>query len=211
LLGKEFAAIYYSSVAYVVAAVFMLLMSYTFCAQLFHMRSASLAGTLIQAATLLLLTVPFLTMRQFSEERRSGTLELLLSSRADGLAIVMAKFLATFSMLTFLVVMVLAFPLTLSFISAPDWGPIVSGLVGLLLLGGALSAIGLAFQCLLQINSLLPCSRSVFFYYYGCRKLWGCFSAIHLMTSPWRFHWTPASPRSSPAQYIYPILASFLA
>jgi ABC-2 type transport system permease protein len=40
--------------------------------------------------------------------------------------------------------MVLAFPLTLSFISAPDWGPIVSGLVGLLLLGGALSAIGLA-------------------------------------------------------------------
>jgi ABC-2 type transport system permease protein len=144
LLVKEFAAIYYSSVAYVVAAVFMLLMSYTFCAQLFHMRSASLAGTLIQAATLLLLTVPFLTMRQFSEERRSGTLELLLSSRADGLAIVMAKFLATFSMLTFLVVMVLAFPLTLSFISAPDWGPIVSGLVGLLLLGGALSAIGLA-------------------------------------------------------------------
>tara|TARA_B100001142_G_C14101537_1_gene565418 strand:- start:78 stop:779 length:702 start_codon:yes stop_codon:yes gene_type:complete len=144
LLTKEMAAIYYSSVAYVVAAVFTFLMSYTFCAQLFHMRSASLAGTLIQAATLLLLTIPFLTMRQFSEERRTGTLELLLSSPVARFTVVFAKFLSTLSIVTVLLLLVLAFPLTLSFISAPDWGPIVSGLVGLFLFGAALVSIGLA-------------------------------------------------------------------
>ncbi|MFT5417028.1 MAG: ABC-2 type transport system permease protein, partial [Gammaproteobacteria bacterium] len=104
LLRKELAAIFLSPVAYAVIAMFIMLMSYTFCAQLFHSRSASLAPMLFQSATLLILTIPLLTMRQFAEERRNGTLELLLSTPVDDLAIVLAKFLATMSVVGVLLV-----------------------------------------------------------------------------------------------------------
>jgi ABC-2 type transport system permease protein len=144
LLRKELGAIFLSPVAYAVIAMFVILMSYTFCAQLFHSRSASLAPMLFQAATLLLLTIPLLTMRQFAEERRNGTLELLLSTPVDDLAVVLAKFLATLSVIGVLLVLLLALPLTLGAFSSPDWGPIASGYIGLLLLAAALTSIGLA-------------------------------------------------------------------
>jgi ABC-2 type transport system permease protein len=144
LLRKELAAIFWSPVAYAVIAMFIMLMSYTFCAQLFHSRSASLAPMLFQAATLLILTIPLLTMRQFAEERRNGTLELLLSTPIDDLAIVLAKFLATMSVIAVMLVLLLAFPLVLGAFSSPDWGAIASGYTGLVLLAGALTSIGLA-------------------------------------------------------------------
>ncbi|MDA0822847.1 MAG: ABC transporter permease subunit [Proteobacteria bacterium] len=144
LLRKELAAIFWSPVAYAVIAMFIVLMSYTFCAQLFHSRSASSAPMLFQAASLLILTIPLLTMRQFAEERRNGTLELLLSTPIDDLAIVLAKFLATMSVIAVMLILLLAFPLVLGAFSTPDWGPIASGYTGLVLLAGALTSIGLA-------------------------------------------------------------------
>jgi len=144
LYRKEMAAIFYSPVAYAVIAVFVLLMGYTFCAQLFHTRSVSLVPMLFQAAMLLILTIPLLTMRQFAEERRSGTLELLLSTPISDLAVVLGKFFASLSVIALLLVLMLAFPCALATIADPDWGPILSGYVGLLLLAAALIALGLA-------------------------------------------------------------------
>ncbi len=144
LYRKEMAALFYSPIAYSVIAVTLLLMAYTFCAHLFHVRSASLVPMLFQAALLLILMIPLLTMRQFAEERRSGTLELLLSTPVSDLAIVLAKFVASLSVITVLLILMLAFPATLSFVADPDWGPIVSGYVGLLLLAAALIGVGLA-------------------------------------------------------------------
>ena len=80
LLGKETRALFSSSIAYVVIAVFLLLMGYTFTAFLFLNRAATLVHIFFQAAVLFLLVVPVLTMRQFAEERKTGTLELLLTA-----------------------------------------------------------------------------------------------------------------------------------
>ena len=80
LLGKETRALFASPIAYAVIAVFLLLMGYTFTATLFLSKIATLIHVFFQASMLLLLIVPVITMRLFAEERRGGTLELLLTS-----------------------------------------------------------------------------------------------------------------------------------
>ncbi|HEX7954957.1 MAG TPA: ABC transporter permease subunit [Burkholderiales bacterium] len=119
LLAKETKALFTSPIAYVLIAVF-----------------------------LLLLIVPVITMRLFAEERRNGTLELLLSSPVQEIEIVLAKFLASMSVIVVMLVLTLAYPITLQIFGDPDWGPVYGGYLGLLLLGGALVATGLAISAL---------------------------------------------------------------
>ena len=146
--AKEMAAIFYAPIAYIIIAVFALLMGYTFCAQLFHTRSASLIAVLFQAATLLLLTIPLITMRQVAEERSSGTLELLLSSPTGEFTLVAGKFCASLTLVVVLLAVMLCYPLTLAWFATPDWGTVLSGGIGLFLLGAALIAIGIAISSL---------------------------------------------------------------
>ncbi len=144
LVAKELKALYTSPIAYAVIAVFLLLMGYTFVATLLLSKTATLIHSFFQAATLLLLIVPVITMRLFAEERRAGTLELLLTAPVREIDVVLAKFVASFSVVVVMVGLTIAYPLTLVVFGNPDLGPIYSGYVGLLLLGAALVAIGLA-------------------------------------------------------------------
>lgn len=148
LLAKETKALFTSPIAYVLIAVFLLLMGYTFTAYLFISRTATLIQSVFQASILLLLIVPVITMRLFAEERRNGTLELLLSSPVQEIEIVLAKFLASMSVIVVMLVLTLAYPITLQIFGDPDWGPVYGGYLGLLLLGGALVATGLAISAL---------------------------------------------------------------
>lgn len=148
LLAKETKALFTSPIAYVLIAVFLLLMGYTFTAYLFISRTATLIQSVFQASILLLLIVPVITMRLFAEERRNGTLELLLSSPVKEIEIVLAKFLASMSVIVAMLVLTLAYPITLEVFGNPDWGPVYGGYLGLLLLSGALVAIGLAISAL---------------------------------------------------------------
>src|SRR5215468_12328953 len=113
LLGKETRALFSSSIAYVVIAVFLLLMGYAFTAFLFLNKTATLVHIFFQAAVLFLLIVPVLTMRQFAEERKSGTLELLLTAPVRELDIVLAKFLACMAVNTLMLVLSMTYALVL--------------------------------------------------------------------------------------------------
>lgn len=148
LLVKETKALFTSPIAYVLIAVFLLLMGYTFTAYLFISRTATLIQSVFQASILLLLIVPVITMRLFAEERRNGTLELLLSLPVSEIEIVLAKFLASMSVIVVMLVLTLAYPITLQIFGDPDWGPVYGGYLGLVLLGGALVAVGLAISAL---------------------------------------------------------------
>ncbi|MGD9604316.1 MAG: ABC transporter permease [Gammaproteobacteria bacterium] len=143
LCRKELHALFTAPIAWVVIAVFLLLMGYNFTAWLFVGQNASLVRVLHQAAVLLLLFVPILTMRTFAEERRLGTLALLLSTPAGEVAIVLAKFLACAAVTAAMLVPTLAYPLVLQVFGQPDWGAVYAGYLGLALLAGALIAIGL--------------------------------------------------------------------
>lgn len=148
LLAKEIRTIFSSPIAYLLIAVFLVLMGYTFTAMLFLQKTATLIHMFFQAAMLLVLIVPVLTMRLFAEERRSGTLELLLTSPVREIEVVLAKFLASMAAIVLMLALTLACPIVLQIFGAPDWGPVYSGYLGLVLLGGALTALGLAISAL---------------------------------------------------------------
>ena len=148
LTAKEVRALFVSPIAYAVIAVFILLSGYTFTVSLFVGKQATLVHIFFQAAVQLILLVPLITMRQFAEERRGGTLELLLTSPAREIDIVAAKFLACMTVLAAMTATTLVYAGVLAAFGDPDWGPIYSGYVGLVMLAGALVAAGLAISAL---------------------------------------------------------------
>lgn len=148
LLIKEIRALFISPIAYAVIAVFLLLNGYSFATTLIVSKQATLVHIFFQAAMQLVLLVPLLTMRQFAEERRLGTLELLLTSPAWEIEIVFAKFAAAMVVLLTMIGLTFAYALILAAYGNPDWGPVYSGYVGLALLAGALVAVGLAISAL---------------------------------------------------------------
>ncbi|MET0487073.1 MAG: ABC transporter permease [Candidatus Rokuibacteriota bacterium] len=143
LLLKEERAIFASPIAYATVTVYLLLMGYTFTAILFLNRTGELVRVFFQAAVLFLLMVPVITMRLFAEERRTGTLELLLTSPVKEIEIVLAKFVAGLTIPVLMLGLTGSYAAVLGIYGEPDWGPIYSGFLGLLLLAAALTAIGL--------------------------------------------------------------------
>jgi ABC-2 type transport system permease protein len=143
LLWKEEKALFSSPIAYAIVAVYLLVMGFVFTLMLFINRTAELVRIFFQGAILFLLIMPVITMRLLAEERRSGTLELLLTSPVREIEIVAAKFFASVSLIVVMLLLTASHAVVLGLYAQPDWGPIYSGFLGLLLLAGALGAIGL--------------------------------------------------------------------
>lgn len=143
LLKKEEMALFTSPIAYVVMAAFVVIMGYTFTLTLFLTHVPTLVHLFIQIYVLFLLTVPIITMRLIAEERRLRTLEILLTAPLTEVSVVLAKFLASLSLIVVMLLLSYTYALALAVLGAPDWGPIYSGYIGLFLLGAALVAIGL--------------------------------------------------------------------
>ncbi len=95
------------------------------------------------AAWMLLLLVPLLTMRLLSEERRTGTLDLLLSAPVGSVAIALGKYLGVMLFLSGMIALVTLMPLTLAIGAPLDFGKLLAGLLGLILLAGSFAAAGL--------------------------------------------------------------------
>ena len=148
LAVKELNALFTSPIAYAVISVFMVLSGYTFTVTLFVSKQATLVHIFFQAAVQLILLIPLLTMRQFAEERRSGTLELLLTAPLREIEIVVAKFIACMVVVLTMTSLTLVYAVVLAVYGQPDWGPIYSGYLGLILFAAALVAIGLMISAL---------------------------------------------------------------
>ncbi|MCC7273510.1 MAG: ABC transporter permease [Alphaproteobacteria bacterium] len=148
LAGKEARTLFVSPIAYAVIAVFLLLSGYTFVVTLAVGKQATLVHIFFQAAVQLVLLVPLITMRQFAEERRTGTLELLLTAPVGEAAIVLAKFAACMAVLLVMIGLTFAYAVVLAALGDPDWGPVYTGYLGLAMLGAALVAVGLAVSAL---------------------------------------------------------------
>lgn len=94
--------------------------------------------------------VPAITMRVWAEEKKMGTLELLLTMPVKDHEAVLGKFLAALAFLAFVLVLSLPIPLSVAYLGDPDPGPIIGGYVGLLLLGGSFVAIGAAVSSMTE-------------------------------------------------------------
>jgi ABC-2 type transport system permease protein len=140
---RELGAYFTSPVAYVFLVIFLLLTGFfTFTAGNFFERGeASLAAFFGWHPWLFLVLVPAVGMRLWAEERRSGTMELLLTMPVAPWQAIVAKFLASWIFLA--VALALTFPaiLTVNLLGEPDNGVIVAGYLGSLFLAGAYLAI----------------------------------------------------------------------
>jgi ABC-2 type transport system permease protein len=150
LLKKEEMTLFTSPIAYVVMAAFLIVMGYTFTLTLFMSHSPSLVHIFFQIYVLFLLIVPIITMRTIAEERRLRTLELLLTTPVTEAGVVLAKFAASMGLVLMMLLLSGAYPLTLAILGDPDWGPIYSGYIGLVLLSSALVAVGLLASSLVS-------------------------------------------------------------
>lgn len=150
LLRKELHATFTSPIAYAVATVFLLVTGYTFSLTLFFTKVANLTYIFHQMYVLLLLLVPIITMRAFAEERKADTLELLLTSPVREVWIVVAKFLASLTLVAGLLAASSAYAVILGVYGEPDWAPIYGGYLALLLLGGLLVALGILTSSLTE-------------------------------------------------------------
>jgi ABC-2 type transport system permease protein len=97
-----------------------------------------------------LLVVPMLTMRLFAEEKKSGTIELLMTSPITTVQVILGKFFACLSLYVLIVAMTLVYCGILELYSKPDWGPIFSGYLGYILLGGAFITVGILASALTE-------------------------------------------------------------
>jgi ABC-2 type transport system permease protein len=140
---RELAGYFISPVAYVFLVIFLLLTGFfTFTVGAFFERGeASLISFFVWHPWLYLVLVPAVGMRLWSEERRSGTLELLLTMPVTAWQAILGKFLASWAFLA--IALALTFPvvITVNVLGSPDNGIIVAGYLGSVLLAGAYLAI----------------------------------------------------------------------
>src|SRR5258708_23694044 len=124
LLRKEMLATFGSPIAYTVAAVFLLVLGYTFSLTLFATKVANLLYIFHQMYVLTILLVPALTMRAIAEERRTDTLELLLTAPVGEVWIVLAKFLSVLALVVAMYAGALSYAVILDAYGSPASGPL---------------------------------------------------------------------------------------
>jgi ABC-2 type transport system permease protein len=99
-------------------------------------------------AVVILFVLPMVTMRCYAEEKRSGTMELLLTSPVTDFEILMGKFLGALALYGCMLAVTLVHMAILFRFGNPDWRPIAAGYLGLLLLGGSFISVGLLMSSL---------------------------------------------------------------
>jgi ABC-2 type transport system permease protein len=147
---KEFQTYFNSAIAYVFITIFLLVTIWLFFTSFFLINQATMRDFFGLIPLIFLLFVPAVTMRLWAEERKLGTLELLMTLPVSETQVVMGKFLASLAFLGVAMLLTLPIAVTVEALGSPDWGPIVGGYLGALLLGGAYLAIGLYISSLTE-------------------------------------------------------------
>jgi len=164
LARNELYRLFLSPLAWVVLAASQLILAYLFLSYIDHFSAiqakiSAIPGApgvtelvamplLNNAATILLLITPLITMRLIAEERRNDSLPLLLSAPLSITQLVLGKYLGTFGFFLVLLMLISLMPMSLSLSSQLDFGLLSSGLLGLILLLATFVAIGLFLSSL---------------------------------------------------------------
>ena len=101
-------------------------------------------------SVVLLFFIPMLTMRLFAEEKKSGTMELLLTYPVRDGEVLAGKFLAAGGLYVVLLALTLVYPGLVAYFTRVEWGPILTGYLGLLLVGATFLSVGLLISSLTE-------------------------------------------------------------
>jgi ABC-2 type transport system permease protein len=143
IFKKEFRTYFVSPVAYIVISIFLIVIGWFFFSTFFLINQASLRNFFALLPIIFAFVIPAVTMRLFAEELNVGTYEILLTMPVTFREVVLGKFLASLAFVAAMLLPTVAYPVTVSFLGDLDWGPVIGGYVGAILLGAAFSAVGL--------------------------------------------------------------------
>jgi ABC-2 type transport system permease protein len=161
IFKKEMRLYFTSPVAWVVFTIFLLIAGYFFYSIFAFYTLASMQSAMnpqmgrdlnvtdsvmrplfSNISVILLLLMPLVTMRLFAEERRAGTIELLLTYPVRDGAVLAAKYLSALALYAIMIALTLLYPVIVVYFARLEWGPILTGYLGLLLMGATFIAVG---------------------------------------------------------------------
>jgi ABC-2 type transport system permease protein len=159
ILKKELKSYFNSPIAYILVVTFLVFSSiWIFYLQTFFAGNiASLRNFFSVIPIVFIIVMPALTMRSWAEEKKLGTMEVLMTLPFRESTLVIGKFLAAFTLLLIMIALTLPLPLLLSRFGDFDWGEIFGQYIGVVLLGAAGVSVGLFVSSLVanQISSFL--------------------------------------------------------
>ena len=161
IFKKEMRLYFTSPIAWVILTIFLFIAGYFFYSIFAFYTLASMQSMMNPAtgrdlnvtdsvlrplfsniSVILLLLMPLVTMRLFAEERRSGTIELLLTYPVRDGAVLVGKYLAALALYAVMLALTLTYPAVVLYFARVEWGVLLTGYLGLLLMGATFLAVG---------------------------------------------------------------------
>jgi ABC-2 type transport system permease protein len=169
IFKKEMRLYFTSPIAWVILSIFLIIAGFFFYNIFVYYTRASMQAQMnpqmgrdlnvtdavlrplfSNLSVILLLLMPLVTMRLFAEERRSGTIELLLTYPVRDGAVLIGKYLAALCLYALMLAFTLVYPATVLYFARVEWGPLATGYLGLLLMGATFISVGILASSLTE-------------------------------------------------------------
>lgn len=154
IFRKEFSGYFISPIAYIVISIFLVVTGWFFFSTFFLYNQANLRNFFSLLPITFSFVIPAMTMRLFSEELNIGSYELLLTLPVTFHDVIIGKFMAAVAFIAAMLIPTMAYPVFVSVMGQLDWGPVIGGYFGAILMGGAFAAVGL-FASSLTRNQII--------------------------------------------------------
>ncbi len=154
IFKKEFRSYFNSPIAYIFITFFLGISAWLFFRSFFFANQAEMRGFFGLMPWIFLFFIPAVTMKLWAEEKKLGTVEILMTLPIQDYEVIIGKFLASLALLTVTVLLSLVLPLSVMYLGDPDGGTLITGYLGLLLMGAAYISIGL-FTSTLTENQII--------------------------------------------------------
>jgi ABC-2 type transport system permease protein len=154
IFRREFRHYFITPIAYIVISIFLILTGWFFFSTFFLYSQAELRNFFSLLPIIFSFIVPTVTMRLFSEEYNVGSYEILVTMPVTDREIILGKFFAALAFVAVMLLPTVSYAISVSLLGDLDWGPVVGGYVGGLLLGAAFVAVGL-FASALTKNQII--------------------------------------------------------
>jgi ABC-2 type transport system permease protein len=167
MLKRELRTFFVSPIAYIVTVIFLIVTGWFFFSTFFLAGRVDLRDFFSLLPIVLVFFIPAITMRLYSEEYTTGSIEIVSTLPVSRLAILASKFLAAFLFVFMMLAITIAYPISISGLGQLDWGPVIGGYLGAVLLAALYTAIGIFTSSLTknQIVAFIAATAICFFLY----------------------------------------------
>ncbi len=143
IAARQFRSYFNGPIAYIVTIAVLGFVGVFFWRTFFLAGRATVSEMFFWFGLAMVVAAPALTMGLIAEERESGTIELLLTMPVREADVIIGKFLGALGLVTVIIVLSIVFPIAVSTLGNLDWGPVLTGYIGLVLQAAAMLAVGI--------------------------------------------------------------------